>query len=171
MFDSAYRLLKLFAESAPIKGRKKLQKMVYLLTAAGAPYHYKYRYHHFGPYSEQLQAEVSELVEKGYLSETNKDSTYEYAITDKGTMLMERLEQEEGYSCFIDPKLTEMCARQTPTFLEIASTYAFLVQSGDEPERAREKAMELKHHLADMIDEAVAFYEQITVAGGTDDAV
>jgi uncharacterized protein YwgA len=161
MFDSAYRLLKLFASSAPIKGRKKLQKMVYLMSVAGAPFQYKYRYHHFGPYSEQLQAEINELVQKGYVSEKNEDSAYVYTLTDKGKMLMERLEQEEGYSCTIDARLTESLARQTSTFLEMVSTYAFLVQSGDEPERARQKAVELKGHLADMIDEAISYYEQI----------
>lgn len=134
--------------------------MIHLLSASGSPFAYKYQYHHFGPYSAELQAEVDEMVERGYLEEIHEDNAYVYALTGKGRKMLERLEQEEGYRCDLDVEKARKLTEENSQFLEMVSTYAFLVQSGDEPEEAARKAVELKNHLADLMDQAVKYYRE-----------
>ncbi|GAB6173361.1 hypothetical protein JCM15765_28390 [Paradesulfitobacterium aromaticivorans] len=43
-------------------------------------------------------------------------------------------------------------------FLEMLSTYIFLLESGYQPNEAKGKAVELKPHLGNLIDESIKFY-------------
>src|SRR5699024_8869158 len=146
MFDSTYRMLKMFAVAGRIRGRKKLQKMVYLLSTAGTPFHYKYQYYHFGPYSAELQTEIGDLVDQQLLTETNEDQAYVYELTEQGRLYLERLQKQAKYEDQLDPQLIHLLTEQSSPFLEIVSTYAFLLRSGDQPAEARRKAAELKKH-------------------------
>ena len=110
MFDATYRILKMFTAAGPIRGRKKLQKMVYLLRAAGTPFHFKYKYHHFGPYSAELQSEISELIDKQLLMESIEEQAYVYEVTEQGKLFLMKLEQQGRFDSDIDPAL----ARQLP---------------------------------------------------------
>ena len=46
------------AAGGSVVGRIRLQKIVYLLQEAGLGKNYKFKYYHYGPYSEQLSNEV-----------------------------------------------------------------------------------------------------------------
>ena len=52
-----------------VAGRKKLQKIVFLLQSVGAPLTARFEYHFYGPFSEQLADEVRWLVQTGQLIE------------------------------------------------------------------------------------------------------
>lgn len=157
MFDSTYRILNLVSFVERIRGRKKLQKMVYLLSVAGTKFHYKYKYHHFGPYSAELQTEINDLVDQQLLHENHEEQAYVYELTEKGKLFLKRLEEQYRYNDELDRQLAEQLAKQNSQFLEMMSTYTFLLRSGDDPDEARVKAAELKQHLQDTLDDAVRY--------------
>ncbi|NLC51352.1 MAG: hypothetical protein GX764_03480, partial [Firmicutes bacterium] len=84
MLRNEYALTCLFNSVQQIIGRKRLQKTVYLLQQIGFPYAGKFTYHHYGPYSSELQAEIDRLVDYRLLSETYNNKAYIYKITEDG---------------------------------------------------------------------------------------
>lgn len=165
MFESMYRLLSFFDSIESIRGRKKLQKMIYLLKNTGAEFPFKYRYHHYGPYSAQLQEEVNDLVEKGFIEETNEDNTYSYQLTDEGRSFKKQIQQQIQHqnddNLFEFQEIMTLLSQEDSQFLEVASTYAFLLESGDTPFQAKQKTAELKPLLVDHLDRAIQFYDNI----------
>lgn len=57
-----------------VVGRKKLQKIVFLLKSVGAPFVERFTYHFYGPYSEQLADEIRWLVGTGHLTEVTQET-------------------------------------------------------------------------------------------------
>jgi uncharacterized protein len=159
MFQSAYSLLSLFDSVEKINGRKKLQKMIHLFEVSGLDLPFKYEYHHFGPFSAELQEEINFLVNQGMLNESKEDAAYVYNITEKGKEFKEKLKSEENYTVSFKGELLEAFVKENSQFLEIVSTYAYLLDTGYEEEYAKEKAMELKPHLSKYIDSAIDFYK------------
>jgi len=162
MFEATSSVLSIFAVVGKVQGRKKIQKMVHLLDAAGNRMPFKYEYHHYGPYSAELQAELNDLSQKNLLHEDIQDETYVYEITDKGREYKAKLDRL-GFEVSIDAELVKSLAKKSSQFLEMVSTYAFLLNSGLKPQEAREKALELKFHLKDYIDSAIDFYNRTIV--------
>jgi hypothetical protein len=163
MFEAAGSVLSIFSAVGKVHGRKKVQKMVHLLKLAGARMPFKYEYHHYGPYSAELQMELSSLDREGYLHESIVDETYVYEMTDKGREFKEQLDRL-GFTVSIDKELIETMARQSSQFLEMVSTYAYLVDAGYKPDEARDKALKLKDHLKDFLDDAISFYNEEIVS-------
>lgn len=159
MFDSTYRLLKLFSAVQKVNGRKKLQKMIHLLESHGNDFSFKYEYHFYGPYSADLQEEVNVLVQQGFLIESHTDGTYVYEITEKGLMFKENLERDGNYDFRINEDLLQKLVNESSQFLEMASTYVFLIDSGYSEEQAKSKALELKPHLHAYLDKVIQFYK------------
>lgn len=164
MFESTYCLLSILGSVERVKGRKKLQKTLHLLESSGADVPFKYEYHFFGPYSAELQEEVNFSVQQGFIEETKIDETYVYTITEKGRKFKERLDASGDYQFNLDDELLNSLSHESSQFLEMVSTYAFLIESGYKPEEAKIKAVELKEHLKNCINEAVEFYK-VKIAG------
>lgn len=160
MFHITYRLLTFFDSVETIRGRKKLQKMVHLLKSSGTDFPFKYRYHHYGPYSSQLQLEMDQLVAQKFLEETFKDGAYIYQITERGRDFKMMLETEGGFAFSLKTDLIEQLAHKSTSFLEMFSTYVFLLESGDTKDEAKAKAKELKPHLIDQLDDVITAYEK-----------
>ncbi|CCO07623.1 YwgA family protein [Desulforamulus hydrothermalis] len=160
MFDAAFKLLNLFSQVGEIHGRKKLQKMVHLLKKGGVAFPFKYEYHHYGPYSAQLQSEINSLVYNGFLAEKKENDTYVYSLTDQGRRFKEKLAECLHYQFEIKKTLVNLLAEKNSQFLEMVSTFAFLIDAGYDAAAAKEKCLELKPHLQKHIDEAIAFYEK-----------
>lgn len=86
---------------------------------------------------------------------------YAYKITEKGQAFKQTLKeklssQDQKFS--IDQKLINKLSEQSSQFLEMLSTYIFLLESGYQPNEAKGKAVELKPHLGNLIDESIKFY-------------
>lgn len=158
MFNSTYCLLKFFDTVEKVNGRKKLQKMIHLLENSGEDFPFKYEYHFYGPYSAQLQEEVITLVQQGFLTESNEDDTYIYQITDKGKKFKSNLEGSGNFKLILNEELLSLLSQESSQFLEMVSTYSFLIESGYSLDLAKQKAEELKPHLEGYIDRAVTFY-------------
>lgn len=163
MFQNTYRLLTFVDSAGKIHGRKKLQKMVHLLKSAGTAFQFKYRYHHYGPYSSELQSEMDQLVKQGYLYESQVNGAYQYTITENGLKFKTMLETDGGYSFELNEDVFKKLLERDTQFLEMFSTYVFLIESGDTQEEAKQKAKQLKPHLADCLDEAMVAYEAYIV--------
>ena len=154
MFLGANYLLEIFSKGE-IKGRKKLQKIVYLLEHKGMDAPYRYSYHRYGPYSAQLQEEIEFLVQHDFIEEVTKNGTYEYKITDEGERFRKQIGQK---NVSINNELLAKLNEESSQFLEMLSTYIFLLDSGYEQNAARIKAAELKPHLKDLNPKVCEYY-------------
>ncbi|WP_019851309.1 YwgA family protein [Desulfitobacterium sp. PCE1] len=154
MFLGANYLLEIFSKGE-IRGRKKLQKIVYLLEHDGMDAPYRYSYHHYGPYSAQLQEEIEFLVQHNFIEEASRNGTYEYRITDEGERFRKQIGQK---NVSVNNDLLIKLNAESSQFLEMLSTYIFLLDSGYGQNAARIKAAELKPHLKDLIPKVCEYY-------------
>lgn len=88
MLTDHAKLLRFFEETNHVVGRKKLQKMIYILQSCGFPFEEKYQFHFYGPYSEELSLRMEELCNLGFIEERQEDkgnyTQYIYDVTDEG---------------------------------------------------------------------------------------
>jgi uncharacterized protein YwgA len=155
MFLGANYLLEILSKGE-VRGRKKLQKIVYILEHYGMDAPYKYSYHFYGPYSAQLQEEIEFLVQYNFIEEISENGTYEYKITDEGERFRKQIGRNQDIS--INNELLTKLNAESSQFLEMLSTYIFLLSSGYDDAAARSKAAELKPHLKDLIPDVCEYY-------------
>ncbi|MDP9751432.1 YwgA family protein [Thermoanaerobacter pentosaceus] len=84
-------IIELLRIAGKIEGRKKLQKMVYILKNLGADFKEDFYFHYYGPYSDVLTIELEELKSMNVIKENVKEHdsyfptyTYEINIDDIG---------------------------------------------------------------------------------------
>lgn len=92
MLQEANRILRfVVAAGGKVMGRKRFQKAVHLLQFLGYPLPETFSYHHYGPYSPELQDELDFLAEIGLLEETRSTRGYLYEVTPKGGLLLNKI--------------------------------------------------------------------------------
>jgi uncharacterized protein YwgA len=69
MFRSYQALTRLLVTAQEVRGRKKLQKMVFIAQNLGYPFGEPFELHVWGPYSEVLAVKLKEMVDWGFASE------------------------------------------------------------------------------------------------------
>lgn len=88
MLANHAKLMTFFMNAGEIVGRKKLQKMIYILKKCELPFEEKYEFHFYGPYSEELTLRIEELCNLGFISEQKEDKSnyyqYRYTVTEAG---------------------------------------------------------------------------------------
>lgn len=108
-----------------VTGRKKLQKMIYILKKMGVPFQEKYEFHIYGPYSEELTARVEELCDMGFVSEALEDKgsyvQYNYSVTAEGLEFRDAL----GKSVLADPLQALKLNEKSSRFLELTATLLY----------------------------------------------
>ena len=63
-------------------GKTKIQKIVYFLQeGSGVPLGYSFRMHHYGPFSDEIDSEISALQSAGYIEVNHDSQGYGYHIT------------------------------------------------------------------------------------------
>jgi uncharacterized protein YwgA len=142
-----------------------LQKVAYLLQAAGCPFDAKFYLDVKGPYSEDVRHRIDEAVVLGLLEEEVSGPLYHENYSYRLTALaedhvaeLERSEQGRLWAAEMAP--FEPLARQLlelePKVLEVAGTLLYLKQQGRDWSQAIEKTCDSKHLPADspMIVEA-----------------
>lgn len=160
MFEREFALLSLFERAGRIRGRKKLQKTVHLLQFKGVPFNLDYTYHYYGPYSSELQIEIDNLVKQGFLREFMEGDMYVYEITEKGAEFLRAYREFVDSNFDIPDDLLEKLLNKNTQVLEIASTYAYLLESGYSYEKAEKEAKKLKEHLAVFFEDARELVEE-----------
>ncbi|TWT27605.1 YwgA family protein [Planomicrobium sp. CPCC 101110] len=147
-----------------ITGRKKLQKMIYILKKMGVPFQEKYEFHIYGPYSEELTARVEELCDMGFVSEELEDKgsyvQYKYSVTAEGMEFSNAL----GKSVLGNPSQAVKLNEKSGRFLELTATLLYF----DHLERAEqiEKLHVVKGKLNftnEEINQAFEFIEELSV--------
>ncbi|WP_079477904.1 YwgA family protein [Halobacillus salinus] len=126
MLENHAKLMQFFSSTDEVVGRKKLQKMIYILKKCEIPFEERYQFHFYGPYSEELTLRVEEMCNLGFISETKEEKKnyyqYRYKLTDNGKAFLEHYENNM-------PPLHEHIAtmnEKSSRFLELVSTMLFL---------------------------------------------
>lgn len=141
-----------------VDGRKKIQKMVYILQQAGHPFREEFGYLHYGPYSSELKAEIDSLVTStvGLLEETPQPiidhTSYVYKPTQKLEHSLESL-GIAGEPAWAD--LARTLNKLNASQLEAISTILFLRERGFEGEQLESKFKDLKPDIANLFDQAL----------------
>lgn len=107
-------------------GKTKLQKVVYFLQEKyGVPLGYRFRLHHYGPYSLDLEGDTSHLRWKGYAQVVPDSAGYGYHITAEEEAPPGRQAVEEGYQGALQAALDALGADDVDT-LELRATVHFV---------------------------------------------
>ena len=87
-----------WAGETGLQGRKRLQKVVYVLQSAGCPLECVYTLHHFGPYSCDVADACDEIVAAGLVAETGGPpfgSQYAYQLKPTTRQFLQQTTDEE----------------------------------------------------------------------------
>lgn len=80
-----------------VRGRKRLQKIVYFLQRAGCPLKAQYTLHLYGPYSRDLAELCDEMVQAGLLEQRVEPAPagtqYSYILPEATRVLLEKSEK------------------------------------------------------------------------------
>lgn len=125
MLKDHAKLMQAVMVSGEITGRKKLQKMIYIAKKVAFPFHERFQFHFYGPYSEELTLRVEELCNMGFLNEVKEKKAgyfqYRYTLTDSGREFLSLNEVEMPFleDCLVDMNV------QNARFLELVSTVLY----------------------------------------------
>lgn len=132
LLDNHAKLLQFFSVANQVTGRKKLQKMIYILQQCEVPFEEKYEFHFYGPYSEELTLRVEELCNLGFVKEEKEEKSsyhqYHYTITDKGESFLTQFQMDMPE---IGDRI-QLLQEKSSRFLELVSTMFFFHPSSNE---------------------------------------
>ena len=152
-----FQLAKLVSWASPLKTRKRLQKVVFMLQAAGCRLDTDFTLHHYGPYSEDLARLTDEMVRQGFLEEQEEENgrgkqySYRLPVTIHHQLdEMEKTERGRELAAAIVPfesQVKELLTADLKT-LEYASTILYFRARGCDWETAVQSAIDFKHTAA-----------------------
>ena len=135
-----------------VKGRKKLQKLVYIAKAKGAPFEEPFKYHFFGPYSETLAAEIDEMKALCLLTERPVETaggytSYEYCLSPQGRSFADNLTGNSD-ECLggVSPEFLERMNSKNARELELLSALHYLISVGMDVNEAVQAVKQHKSH-------------------------
>jgi uncharacterized protein YwgA len=149
-----YQLAKLVQCVGGLDTRKRVQKIVYLLQAAGCPFDADFFLHRYGPYSHDVARLTDQLVNEGVLTETASENAagkqYSYQVSKRGQELLALLDTHKSCGRVKDAmapfeKLARKLAKSDLRELEVASTIAFYYRIDKSWETARRHACHFKN--------------------------
>ncbi|MCZ6496993.1 MAG: hypothetical protein O7D27_11225 [Alphaproteobacteria bacterium] len=125
-----------------IEGKKRLQKLVYLVQYSDLETNATYKISHFGPFSRDVAKTIDLMVAVGLINEREEPSgiygTYKtvYSLPSNIRTLKKLPEKQFVVASEIN--------RYTTIELEVASTIAFFMRSGNRFKTAVEKTKNMK---------------------------
>lgn len=148
-----YQLAKLVEWAGTLDTRKRMQKVVYMLQAAGCPLDADFFLHRYGPYSQDVAQLTDEMVNQDLLAEVETSigsgSKFEYHLPDSTREKIQAFEETPPGSSLLNSimpfkeratKLLKADLKQ----LEFASTILFFQRQGCDWPTAVEKAVQFK---------------------------
>jgi len=162
MLDNHVKLMKFFSVANEVTGRKKLQKMIYILQKCNFPFEEKYQFHFYGPYSEELTLRVEELCNLGFLNEVREDKSnyhqYRYQITGDGAEFLEQFSHEMPDFT----KEVDMLQERSSRFLELVATILYFDDLPIEESIQKVHTVKPKQKYTDSeIEDALKFINQL----------
>ena len=154
---TTYELAKLVLMADGVDSRKRLQKTVHLLQAAGCDFGLEFRLHYYGPYCSELAELIDWMSADDILIESKRQTSvgtqYDYRLnanlrdnlesfeeTSRGQVAKTKL---EGFQ-----KLLDELRDTPPRVLELASTIVVFRQNGKEWPEALKRTAEFKQEDA-----------------------
>jgi uncharacterized protein YwgA len=153
-----YQLAKLIWMAGTLESRKRIQKTVHLLQAAGCDFDASFRIHYYGPYSSEVAGLLDQMANEGILLETSRSfaqgTQYDYSLSDDFRQSLERHERTpSGRKAKTEIEeykdLFGELFQQNPKTLELASTIVAFRQGGRDWDEATEEVCEFKKVRAD----------------------
>lgn len=142
MFSSYSVLTRLLLTAGEVRGRKKLQKLVFIAQSLGHPLPEPFHLHVWGPYSEVLAVKVKEMTDWGFAREEvlpGPAGNHHYVYRPGPNA--ERVAAEG------DPRLVRLVEHlnaQDATFLEGVATVLYLRAQGQADEQVASALPRLK---------------------------
>ena len=164
MLEEHAKIMQFITLAGEVNGRKKLQKMVYIAKKMKLPFHEKYEFHMYGPYSEELTLRVEELCNMGFLSEQMEDKgsyvKYTYGCTDEGKLFLDTMNYNPSNLALCVEKLNNKKSR----FLELVSTLLYFDYLTKNEQIEKIKAVKGKLNFSeDELNEAFGFIQELEV--------
>jgi uncharacterized protein YwgA len=129
-----------------LQGRKRLQKVVFLLKRAGCPITAEYTLHHYGPYSRDVADVCDEMVSAKLLQE-QPGTQYVYTLFPETFGFIEQARQTHGPQMAAMDRFREIAVRLLNTdlwLLELGSTILYFLGAGEDWEAALAQACQFK---------------------------
>ncbi|SEQ20800.1 YwgA family protein [Piscibacillus halophilus] len=162
MLEDHAKLMAFFEQAEEVVGRKRLQKMVYILKKSGFDFSERYSFHFYGPYSEELSTRIEELCNLGFLVEEKEKEKgyyqYRYTLTDQGTSFLDDSKVQA-------PNMSEMIDKmnqKSSKFLELVSTMLFFDNFPKEEIEQKVLTVKSKQNYTDEdLEEAWLFIDEM----------
>lgn len=152
MTEQEYYLLRFIDSVRAVSGRKKLQKIVFIMKYIGFPIDFRYSWHYYGPYSSDLALKIDSLVNQNLLEETiSIGYGYKISSTGAGSLLqIEKNPANRKTMDFISTWLDDFIAfsQYGASDLEKAASVLFWREWGKSPEASVRTAENLKGKLS-----------------------
>lgn len=157
------KIMHFFSIANDVTGRKKLQKMIYILKKSQIPFAEKFQFHFYGPYSEELTLRMEELCNLEFLNEMKEDKgnyyQYKYEITDAGQTFLDQFELDM-------PNISEqieLLKAKSSRFLELTATMLFFDDLSKQEVEDKVNIVKPKQkYTKDEMAEAWEFIKQIS---------
>lgn len=146
---SAYRsLTQLLVVAGEVRGRKKLQKIVYIAQELGYPFPEPFDLHIWGPYSEILTVKLKEMTDWGFARETALpgpagNQQYVYAPGPNADRALAEPDHGEEHGEGFGALVRHLNAQEA-TFLEGVATVIYLREKGKPDDEVRAMLTRLK---------------------------
>ncbi|TYO96608.1 hypothetical protein [Desulfallas thermosapovorans] len=144
-----------------IKGRKKMQKIIYILQQLAKPFRkpYEFRWNFYGVYSDELASELNVGEIFGILRER--------CLEEHGyrTFIIETVDNSNASGIEKDEQVKQLVtylAAKESRVLEVLSSIIFFKDQGYADAALEEKLHVFKGHLASFFDEAFTTYNELT---------
>ena len=165
MLQEHAKIVQFVSLANEVNGRKKMQKMIYILKKMNFPFAEKYELHMYGPYSEELTLRVEELCEMGFLAERFEDKgsykQYCYQETDEGSKFLTTADAPDEQL----PGCIEQLNEKSSRFLELVSTLLFFDHLEQEEQIAKIRIIKNKLNFTDQeFEQAFAFIDDMQVS-------
>ncbi|TWT63031.1 hypothetical protein [Rubinisphaera italica] len=151
-------LATLLSWTGPLQGRKRLQKVVFLLHCAKFPTNAEFILHHYGPYSRDVAQTSDALVEINVIEESGGappiGNGFCYKLTDRGNQLLQNTQSPQIEEMLKFQSLANELVKENLWYLELGATIAFFMQEGEDVDNAVTLACKFKN-VADGSDSVI----------------
>jgi len=144
------------AQGGGFVGRTAVQKIMYFLKALDVPMKYKFRLHHYGPYSDDLRDDVDCLIADEVIRDesTNRDKFSKFVPSEQSEIPVGSYQSDFVKYKSVIQAVSQALAKLSPEQLEVLMTldYLYRVERAKDPqsnirERVLDRFMELKGDL------------------------
>ena len=149
-----YQLAKLVEWAGILRSRKRMQKITFLLQAAGCPFGADFILHRYGVYSQEVARQSDEMVQSNLLEEESEPNQvgqeFYYKLTDRAKQQIVDLEKtpkgrkmSQELAAF--KETAEGLLKEDLWEIEVASTIVYFRQQGYEWQEAVERTCKFKN--------------------------